>query len=183
MTKKENSTEISLQLVKSEEVEILATLVRNTFVTAFGQFNTEEDMKQYVDERLTPSYIAGEMDVDGSYFYFAKISKVIVGYLKLNINQAQNEPIGSKGLEIERVYVDRHFQGKGIGQKLLNFSLDKAREWNRTIVWLGVWDRNPGAIKLYKRNGFEQFGSHDFLLGSDLQTDLLMKLELNDQEK
>nr|WP_228115767.1 hypothetical protein [Sphingobacterium faecium] len=42
-------------------------------------------------------------------------------------------------------------------------------------VWLGVWEENPRAINFYKKNGFEEFDKHVFILGDDEQTDILMK--------
>ncbi len=180
MTKKENHAEIKIQLVKSEEVDLLVTFARTTFVAAFGPYNNPEDMDQYLNERITVAFMTREMETEGTYFYFAKMNGRIIGYLKLNIDDAQNEPIGAKGLEIERIYVESSLQGKGIGQQLLDFAFLKAKEWQKPTLWLGVWDGNPGAIKLYQRNGFVQFGSHDFRLGNDLQTDLLMKIEMDE---
>ncbi|MDW3193368.1 MAG: GNAT family N-acetyltransferase [Cytophagales bacterium] len=181
MTKKEKHSEISIQLVNKEEVDILVTLARDTFVAAFGSYNTESDMNQYLDERVTINYMTKELDTDGSFFYFAKMNGTLIGYLKLNIDQAQNEPLGPKSLELERIYVISTQQGQGIGQQLLNFAYSMAKEWNKSTIWLGVWDQNPGAIKLYERNGFQPFGSHDFQLGDDLQTDILMKMELENE--
>jgi len=40
---------------------------------------------------------------------------------------------------------------------------------------LGVWEKNIRALAFYRKYGFEQFSQHDFLLGKDLQTDILMK--------
>ena len=44
----------------------------------------------------------------------------------------------------------------------------------KDAVWLGVWDRNERAIRFYESWGFHRAGSQPFLLGSDLQTDLVM---------
>ena len=181
MTKKEKHPEINIQLVNKEEVDLLVTLARDTFIAAFGSYNTESDMNQYLDERVTAAYMSKELDTDGSFFYFAKMNGTLIGYLKLNIDLAQNEPLGSKSLEIERIYIESDYQGRGIGQQLLNFAFAKAKAWNKSTVWLGVWDQNSGAIKLYERNGFQPFGSHDFQLGNDLQTDILMKMELENE--
>ncbi|OYY07322.1 MAG: GNAT family N-acetyltransferase, partial [Sphingobacteriia bacterium 35-36-14] len=48
-----------------------------------------------------------------------------------------------------------------------------------TFIWLGVWEKNSRAIRFYEKNGFKIFSSHLFTLGNDIQTDLLMKLEIN----
>jgi len=52
-----------------------------------------------------------------------------------------------------------------------------AKEGFKT-VWLGVWEHNPKAIAFYEKWGFEKFGAHSFMLGTDAQTDLLMKKNL-----
>jgi hypothetical protein len=45
-------------------------------------------------------------------------------------------------------------------------------------LWLGVWEKNEGAIRFYERNGFSVTGSHPFRMGDEIQTDLIMKLPL-----
>ena len=44
----------------------------------------------------------------------------------------------------------------------------------KDAVWLGVWDRNERAIRFYESWGFHRSGTQPFLLGTDLQTDLVM---------
>lgn len=182
VNEKEKPGQITIQLVNSEEVALLASLARRTFVDAFGRYNNEADMDHYLNDRLSIPAMNKELHTESSFFYFARIATTIVGYLKINIDEAQNEPMGSDGLEIERIYIDEPYQGKGIGQELIRFTEQKASEWGKNTLWLGVWDRNPGAIKLYERNGFVPFGSHDFQLGEDLQTDILMKRELGSKD-
>ncbi len=41
-----------------------------------------------------------------------------------------------------------------------------------------MWEKNQRAIDFYHKWGFENFGEQIFLLGTDLQTYLLMKKEL-----
>jgi hypothetical protein len=38
-----------------------------------------------------------------------------------------------------------------------------------------VWEKNVRANRFYQRYGFKDVGSHDFLLGSDPQTDRIME--------
>jgi len=51
-----------------------------------------------------------------------------------------------------------------------------AKKLNTEYLWLGVWDKNTGAIRFYERNGFVKFDEHPFYMGDELQTDYLMKL-------
>ncbi len=43
------------------------------------------------------------------------------------------------------------------------------------FIWLGVWNQNLSAILFYEKNEFSMFDRHHFLLGTDLQTDIMMK--------
>jgi ribosomal protein S18 acetylase RimI-like enzyme len=53
-----------------------------------------------------------------------------------------------------------------------------AKELKFDVIWLGVWELNPRAIKFYEKNGFYKVGTHLFQMGSDEQTDLLMQKEI-----
>lgn len=78
-------------------------------------------------------------------------------------------------IEIARIYAVRHFIGKGTGSALMQKCIDIAKEMNREVVWLGVWEHNKLAIDFYSKWGFEKFGEHVFVLGNDPQTDWMMK--------
>ena len=64
---------------------------------------------------------------------------------------------------------------------MLQKSIDVARNMELDFVWLGVWENNLKAIGFYVNNGFIQFGSHEFKFGSEMQTDLILKLTLGEQ--
>ena len=83
------------------------------------------------------------------------------GYILVNF-ESQFES-KKNGFEIEKLYVQGSFQGKGIGQKLL---LEiKARYGSQ--FWLYTWVHNKSII-FYKQFGFKDIGQYDFKLGNDV---------------
>ena len=83
------------------------------------------------------------------------------GYALVNLeSHFENE---ENGFEIEKLYVQTHFQGQGIGQNLL--SEIKARYGNK--FWLYTWVRNK-SIEFYKKYGFRDIGHYNFKLGNDI---------------
>jgi ribosomal protein S18 acetylase RimI-like enzyme len=140
-------------------------------------------MKKYLEEGFSIQKLTTELNNKDSEFYFAELDHEIIGYLKLNSGQSQTELKDGKALEIERIYVLKEFHGKKVGQLLYEKAMQIARQRNAHYVWLGVWDKNARAINFYKKNGFLEFGKHIFKLGSDEQTDIMMKLQLIDNEK
>jgi ribosomal protein S18 acetylase RimI-like enzyme len=57
--------------------------------------------------------------------------------------------------------------------------LQQARAWESELVWLGVWEVNARAIAFYQKHGFRSVGSQTFLLGRDVQNDLVMARRLD----
>ena len=135
-------------------------------------------MLNYLEEGFSIDKLRKELNDINSEFYFAKRNDDIIGYLKLNFGQSQTELKEDNALEIERIYVLKDFQGKGIGQLLYNKAKLIASEKNVNYIWLGVQEKNMSAINFYLKNGFVEFDKHVFKLGKDEQIDLMMKLEL-----
>lgn len=169
---------MKIRKINIDDLETLRYLSIQTFKETFEEVNTEEDMQKYLDENLSIEKLKTELENPNSEFYFAENNDEILGYLKLNFKDAQTEKLEENHFEIERIYVLKAFLGQKIGQILFNKAIEIGREKNLEFVWLGVWEENHRAIRFYGKNGFEIFGKHDFVLGEDVQKDLLMKLNL-----
>ena len=169
---------MKIRKINIDDLETLRNLSIQTFKETFEEVNTEEDMQKYLDENLSIEKLKTELENANSKFYFAENNDEILGYLKLNFKDAQTEKLEENHFEIERIYVLKAFLGQKIGQILFDKAIEIGREKNLEYVWLGVWEENHRAIKFYEKNGFEIFGKHDFVLGEDVQTDLLMKMKI-----
>jgi ribosomal protein S18 acetylase RimI-like enzyme len=169
------SSSIQIIPVTTTDIDTLLAISRETFYTAFSHLNKAGDMDAYAAKSFTCEQIALELNTPGSSFYFALMNDEIAGFLKLNTGTAQNEFKDLSSLEVERLYVLAAYQGRHIGRQLLDFAFTQALNNDHEFIWLGVWEHNRNAIRLYERMGFRLCGSHDFMLGNDRQTDLLMK--------
>ena len=169
---------MKIRKINIDDLEALRNLSIQTFMETFEEVNTEEDMQKYLDENLSIERLKTELENVNSEFYFAENNDEILGYLKLNFKDAQTEKLEENHFEIERIYVLKAFLGQKIGQILFDKAIEIGREKNLEYVWLGVWEENHRAIRFYEKNGFEIFGKHDFVLGEDVQTDLLMKMKI-----
>jgi diamine N-acetyltransferase len=171
---------IDIKRVTVSDLDQLQHIGRQTFYETFSAGNTEENMRKYLEEGFTVEKLSAELNDKNSEFYFASLDNQVIGYLKLNFGQSQTEIKEDKALEIERIYVLKEYHGKKVGQILYDKAIQMARLKNVDYVWLGVWEENPRAINFYKKNGFVEFDKHIFKLGDDEQTDIMMRLTLND---
>ncbi|MDP9959701.1 GNAT family N-acetyltransferase [Chryseobacterium lathyri] len=158
-----------------QDLEIIQNIGRQTFSETFAENNSEEAMKTYLEESFSTEKVKSELNNPDSYFFIAWEEDIPVGYLKLNSGAAQTELKDDTSLEIERIYVKKSHHGQKVGQLLYNQALETARSLNKSYLWLGVWEENLRALNFYRKNGFEEFGSHTFRLGDEDQTDLMMK--------
>jgi GNAT superfamily N-acetyltransferase len=83
-------------------------------------------MKTYLEESFSMIKLKAELEDNNSEFYFAELNNNIIGYLKLNWGKSQTEIQDGNTLEIERIYVLKHFYGKNIGQLLFQKAKDIA---------------------------------------------------------
>ncbi|MBP8157614.1 MAG: GNAT family N-acetyltransferase [Flavobacterium sp.] len=169
---------ILIQKTTLNEIDQLQQIGKQTFRETFSASNTEENMKNYLEEGFSKEKLTTELKDEDSEFYFATLEKKVIGYLKINFGASQTEIKDNKALEIERIYVAKEFHGKSVGQLLYDKAIEVAKQKKATYVWLGVWEENPRAIHFYQKNGFVAFDKHIFKLGDDEQTDIMMKLEL-----
>jgi ribosomal protein S18 acetylase RimI-like enzyme len=162
-----------------EDVDTLVEVGVRTFRDTFAEANTKEDMKLYIAKAFSRDQLILELKDPVSTFILALDGQEVVGYAKLKEEKNRKELDGQDGIEIERIYALKEYQGKKVGNLLMETCLELAKERGYKLAWLGVWEYNPRAIAFYEKWGFKKFGSHPFLLGNDLQTDLLMKKTLD----
>lgn len=170
---------VQVKQISLNELEQLQIIGRQTFAETFSSKNSEENMKEYLENGFSTEKLKAELADNSSEFYFAKLDEKIIGYLKVNFGLSQTEVKHENALEIERIYVLKEFHGKKVGQILFDKAIHIARDKNVDYIWLGVWEQNPRAIRFYEKNGFIQFDKHVFKLGDDEQTDIMMKRKLN----
>lgn len=158
----------------------LAHLGKTTFAETFAHLNTEADMQQYLAENFSLEQIIKELNDYNNKFFIALQENQPIGYMKLRLGPHPDQPQPTHALELERIYVLKAFLEKKVGSALLQHALTFGQNLGYQTLWLGVWEHNVRAIHFYKRWGFTPYGSHIFLLGSDPQTDILMKKDLTE---
>lgn len=166
--------------VTTADLGTLLSISKQTFFDAFEALNNPDDFKAYTDAAFTAEKLLSELENPNSEFYFTVYQDEIAGYIKLNFAGAQTEFQDMEALEVERIYVSSAYQNKQVGQLMLSFAVDTARNRNLKYIWLGVFEKNTNAIRFYERHGFLKFGNHYFMVGTDKQTDILMKRIITD---
>ncbi len=73
----------------------------------------------------------------------------------------------------------KEYQNKGLGTELFEAAIQIGKEKGYSTLWLGVWEKNRSALQFYLKKELITFGPYCFQLGSDPQTDLLMRYDFD----
>ncbi|MFA4647689.1 GNAT family N-acetyltransferase [Pyrococcus kukulkanii] len=144
-------SEIKIERLKSLDEKTLNELIR---VYMEGYKGLEEYGGEGEDYARNYILWCWKRAPDG--FFVAKIGDKIVGFIVCDkdwFSKYEGKIVGA----IHEFVVDKSYQGKGIGKRLLITCLDFLRKFNDTIeLWVG--EKNYGAMKLYEKFGFKKVG-------------------------
>lgn len=171
---------MSLRIATPADARTLARAATALFVDTFGAANRPEDMDTYVASAFSEGHQRAELSDVDSRVWLATIGEDVVGYAHVRRSPAPSGISGARtrAIEIARIYAGRRWHGHGLGAALMEACVATAKEWGGDVLWLGVWERNPRAIAFYEKHGFQVVGDQPFLLGTDLQRDLVMARRL-----
>jgi ribosomal protein S18 acetylase RimI-like enzyme len=167
-----------LRLAKPQDIEAIAQLGATTFASSFGYSLPASDLQAYLETAYSLSAIAKDLENPLIDIIVACDSNDhVIGFVQLT--QGTIEPCLAdveSPIELQRLYVDERHHGGGVGRALENEVERIAQKRGFRTLWLGVWEENSKAQKAYERFGFSKVGSHDFVMGTCVQTDwILMK--------
>ena len=169
---------LRFRICNIKDLEKLVDISRTTFDETFRAYNTEGNMKAYMDLSFSRDKLTKELENEESEFYFAYLNGSIIGYFKINSGRAQTDVYDKSSIELERFYLLKEFTGRNFGKQMLKKVINLAGKKNVKYIWLGVWEKNYRALYFYRKNGFIKFGEHFFTMGDDKQVDYLMRLDL-----
>ena len=169
----ENKSSLIIRRASKEDTVALADFSRNAFEEAFGAENDTEDMQVYLDTSFSREQIGHELADLETTFLLAYQKDTLVGYAKIQGGPPPDCAHDKEAVQLSRLYVTWACMGRGLGSQLIQACLDESRQQGYEAIWLGVWEKNIPAQRLYERSGFVRSGTKKFVLGSDIQQDVV----------
>ena len=156
----------------------LKELVSMNYIDTCDKDITQAYITEYIDKTFTIPKLSKELTREDSLFYLLYVDKKLVGYTKLNKYEAQLDIKSPKSLEIEKIYILKYYQSKGLGKILLNEIIRIAKNDNKEFIWSGVLEKNKNAISFYNKNGFKQIGRFPFKVENYIKTGFIMQRDI-----
>jgi ribosomal protein S18 acetylase RimI-like enzyme len=180
------ASRIRVRRAHAGDAVVLSEFAERIFRETFEATNNPDDLAAYLAEAFGADRQRAEIAEASSIVLLAEdiaggagagndaVTPLLAGYSHLTAGELPECVHGPAPLELKRFYLDRAWQGTGLAQLLMRATFDAAIASDARTVWLGVWEHNPRAIAFYRKFDFVEVGSHDFMLGRDRQTDIIM---------
>jgi GNAT superfamily N-acetyltransferase len=157
-----------------DDARLLTELGARLFEQAFGDVNEPENLRAFLDAAFSADAQAAEVRDPERVTFIAERDGEAIGYATLRRGRRADGVVGERPVELQRIYVDKSWHGRGVGDALMTRSIEQAQAWGCDVLWLGVWQENPRAIAFYSRTGFSKVGEQTFMVGRDPQRDFVM---------
>jgi len=170
------NTNFQIKKASLADLAELLAFAKSNFIQTYEHLNDPQNFQAYLNKAFSKDNFRAEMEAPNTHFYLLRNREELLGYIKLNFNKGIEDLKAEESVELERIYVKPEAKGKGYGKVLIHTAKNAAKNQTKKTLWLGVWERNPKAIAFYEKMGFEKFGSHVFMIGTESQNDFLMKI-------
>lgn len=140
---------IQIHAIAPEDNRALAQVIR----TALAEFGANKPGTVYFDPTTDALYEL--FRTPGSTYFVALRDKHVIG--GCGIFPTENLPEGT--CELVKLYVENAARGTGTGKRLLEFSLDWAKENGYTQVYLESMPELSKAVSIYEKLGFTRLNN------------------------
>jgi diamine N-acetyltransferase len=158
----------------------LSELGATSFVDAFGDLYSKEDLSLFLESAYAPDVIAAEIANPDRVYRLAEEEGCLIGYCKLGLNGGFDHDFGGRRvLDLKQLYLRGGVTGKGLGSALMGWAIREARARNFDVVALSVYSGNHGGQRFYARHGFQKVADTYFMVGNQRDDEYLFALELD----
>jgi ribosomal protein S18 acetylase RimI-like enzyme len=170
---------VSLRQAVPDDARLLAQLGARLFEQTYAFANDPNDVRDYIGHAYSIEVVNSELASSDRTTWIAEdAGHAAVGYAAIRRGSTDDGVVGARPAELERIYVDETWHGRGAGHRLMAACNEQARAWHCDVLWLGVWAKNDRAIAFYERAGFRVVGAKTFTLGRTVEQDLVMARSL-----
>lgn len=168
----------TIRLGLPADAAMLAEFAARNFRDAFAADNRPEDIELHLAGSYSPEKQLAELVDPNITTLLAEVDGQLAGYAQVRSDPVPPCVWGPAPIELGRFYVDRPWHGRGVAQALMQAVVDAAVRRGAETLWLGVWERNARGRAFYQKAGFVDVGSQTFTLGTDVQFDRVLALDL-----
>ena len=160
--------DINSRRSEAQDVEAISSLAILTYTSSFGHSFSAQALDWDLERQLCPQAFRHMLSEDG--MLLADSPHGLRGLVQFGRFKPAEDVEVDGGIEIRRLYVHPDSQRKGIGSSLMTAALAAPEVVEARRLYLDVSEHNQGAVRFYRRFGFEIVGTRRFEIRSGAET-------------
>ncbi|MHA7987552.1 GNAT family N-acetyltransferase [Rathayibacter sp. CAU 1779] len=176
-------TDVTIRRAAESDADSLAFLAAVTFPLACPPHTTREDAASFVVANLSPASFRGYLADPDRVLLLAEQDGQAIGYTMVVFGEPHDADVAAAitlrpASELSKCYVLPGHHGQGVAGRLMQASVDVARDRGAGGIWLGVNQENQRAQRFYTKSGFTKVGVKRFLVGDNWEDDFVFEQAL-----
>lgn len=173
--KQGEETSTTIRRATGEDAVALAELGATTFIEAFGQLYSPEDLQAFLEESHSVAAYAKVLANPDYALWIAEKGGRAIGYAQAGPSGLPHEHVRPGDGELKRLYLLKGEQNGGVGRALFEQALAWLERDGPRPLWISVWSENLGAQRFYGRYGFEFAGEYAFIVGEQRDREFIYR--------
>lgn len=155
--------DISFRRAVQADTLTLSMLATQVFLDTYATDGVRPSVAREVQAQLGPAAIEALLVRADTSLVVAERAQHLVGFVQSTAG-AQHALVPQRPcVELERLYVQEPFTGRGLGKALLAHAEQHAAAQGAAVLWLTCWVHNTRALAFYARQGYAELGSTDYV--------------------
>jgi ribosomal protein S18 acetylase RimI-like enzyme len=161
------------RLATADDALCIGALGTQVWLDTYATDGIRPALAQEVLDHFSPAAVGATLSQPDVSVIIAERLGHLVGFAQIRNSVDDSRISGHLSAELERLYVQERFAGKGIGWQLLTRAEDLAREQGASALWLTVWVGNTRALAFYPRQLYEDGGVSSYCFNNEIHENRL----------
>lgn len=155
--------DLVLRDATAEDALVIGVLGTQVFLDTYATAGIRPLLAREVRQNFSTEAIAALLARPQTRFVLAEREGHLVGFVQLGLGARQALVAAEPAVELQRLYVQARFNGQGVGKALVAAGAARASAWGARALWLSAWVGNGHALAWYRRQGWRELGSTDYV--------------------
>jgi diamine N-acetyltransferase len=158
-TENKKSLEFSFRKATPDDALCISVLGMQVYLDTYAPEGIRLSIAEDVLHNFSPPVIAEVMTQSDTTFIVAEANHHMVGFAQLTARAKHVLVLFDNATELNRLYIQEKFIGRGLGRQLLQQAEKTALANGASALWLTAWVGNARALGFYSSQGYEEIGS------------------------
>lgn len=154
--------QIAIRDAAAQDALCIAVLGMQVFLDTYATEGIRDSIAQEALDSFSPDNMSKIIEKSDTFIIVAEVEGHLVGFAQVAMGTAHDLISHPNTSELQRLYVQERFTGRGVGYKLLKEAERYACLGGASLLWATVWIGNNRALTFYPRQGYQHLGSPSY---------------------